>query len=306
MGKRASTGKKGSDAISDVAADAPVADRIAAATNAHTCRASSRTAGTNTALITGASAGIGRELAYVFAEHGHDLILVARSSDKLEDLADELRRRYGRAVDVVVMDLGLAGAARRLYDDLASRGLQVEIVVNNAGVGVFKPFGETDSGDLTQMIQLNVMATTELTRLFVPEMVERGHGRILNVASVAAFAPTPLCSVYGATKAFVLSLTEALSEELSGSGVSVSALCPGVVDTEMARGAGDTLGHPDAVPSFLMLDPHQVAREGYQACMDGEVIHINGFTYGAAVQWMRVQPRWFVRRLIGFVARRYR
>ncbi|MBI5506398.1 MAG: SDR family oxidoreductase [Deltaproteobacteria bacterium] len=265
-----------------------------------------KAAGTKTALITGASAGIGRELAFVFAEHGHDLILVARSSDKLEDLAGEVRRRYARAVEVVAMDLGVAGAARRLYDELASRGLQVEILVNNAGVGAFKPFGETDCADITQMIQLNVMATTELTRLLVPEMVERGHGRILNLASVAAFVPTPLCSVYGATKAFVLSFTEALSEELSGRGVSVSALCPGVVDTEMVRGAGETLGHPDAVPSFLMLDPRQVAREGYQACMEGEVIHINGFTYEAVVQWMRLQPRWFVRKLIGFLARRYR
>lgn len=258
-----------------------------------------------TALVTGASAGIGRELAFLFAEHGHDLILVARSRDKLEEVAAEVGKRYGRVADVVVMDLGIAGAARRLTEELQSRRLQVEVLVNNAGSALLRPFLEADPAGLTSMIQLNVVALSELTRLLLPGMVQRGHGRILNVASVAAFQPTPLFTVYGATKAFVLSFTEALSEELSGTGVSVSALCPGFVDTDLVRQAGEALGQPDFVPSFLMLDPHEVAREGYEACMAGEVIHVSGRTYDAIVQVMRLQPRWFVRKFVGFLARQY-
>jgi uncharacterized protein len=256
-------------------------------------------------LVTGASAGIGRELALVFAGHGHDLVLVARTRSKLEALAREAWEVHGRRADVVAMDLTEPGAPQRLFDEVAAMGLDVDVLVNNAGTGEVMKFAEADPDAIDRTVTLNVVALTRLTRLFVPPMVARGAGSVLNVASVAAFQPTPSMSVYGATKAFVLSLTEALSEEFSGSGVTVTALCPGFVDTDLVRHIGDSLGQPDFVPSFFMLDPVEVAREGYEACMKGEVVHINGRSYEWMVQWLRLQPRWFVRTFTGFLARRY-
>lgn len=256
-------------------------------------------------LVTGASAGIGRELALVFAEKGDDLVLVARTRGKLEALAREIREVHRRRADVIDMDLTAADAPARLFDEVARLGLEIDVLVNNAGTGDIMKFAEADPAQIDTVLALNVVALTRLTRLFVEPMVRRGYGRVLNVASVAAFQPTPRLSVYGATKAFVLSLTEALSEELSGSGVTVTALCPGFVDTDLVRHLADELGRPDFVPSFFMLDATEVAREGYEACMKGEVVHINGRSYELMVQWLRIQPRWFVRTFTGFLSRRY-
>jgi short-subunit dehydrogenase len=256
-------------------------------------------------LVTGASAGIGRELALVFAEHGHDLVLVARTASKLEDLAREVWEKHGHRAEVIAMDLTAAAAPGRLFDEVRRLGLEVGILVNNAGTGEFMDFPTADPTHIDQILSLNVVALTHLTRLFLEPMVERGHGRVMNVASVAAFQPTPRLSVYGATKAFVLSLSEALSEELAGTGVTVTALCPGFVDTDLVHHLADELGRPEIVPSFFMLDAVDVARDGYAACMEGEVVHINGTTYELAVQWLRLQPRWFVRTFTGFLARRY-
>lgn len=254
-------------------------------------------------LVTGASAGIGHEIALVFAGHGHDLVLVARSRDKLEALATEVREKHGRTATVIAMDLTEPGAPQRLFERV--RGLGVDILVNNAGTGEFMDFATADPSHIDQILALNVVALTQLTRLFVGPMVERGYGRVMNVASVAAFQPTPRLSVYGATKAFVLSLSEALSEELSGTGVTVTALCPGFVDTDLVHHLADELGRPDFVPSFFMLDAVDVAREGYHSCMKGEAVHINGRSYEVIVQWLRLQPRWFVRTFTGFLARHY-
>lgn len=254
-------------------------------------------------LVTGASAGIGHEIALVFAGHGHDLVLVARSRDKLEALATEVREKHGRTATVIAMDLTEPGAPQRLFERV--RGLGVDILVNNAGTGEFMDFATADPSHIDQILALNVVALTQLTRLFVGPMVDRGHGRVMNIASVAAFQPTPRLSVYGATKAFVLSLSEALSEELSGTGVTVTALCPGFVDTDLVHHLADELGRPDFVPSFFMLDAVDVAREGYHSCMKGEAVHINGRSYEVIVQWLRLQPRWFVRTFTGFLARHY-
>jgi len=256
-------------------------------------------------LVTGASAGIGRELALVFAGNGDDLVLVARSRGKLEALAREIREVHRRRADVIEMDLTAPDAPARLFDEVARLGLEIDVLVNNAGTGEIMKFAEADPALIDGILALNVVALTHLTRLFVEPMVQRGYGRVLNVASVAAFQPTPRLSVYGATKAFVLSLTEALSEELSGSGVTVTALCPGFVDTDLVRHLAEELGRPDFVPSFFMLDATEVAREGYEACMKGEVVHINGRSYELMVQWLRIQPRWFVRTFTGFLSRRY-
>lgn len=258
-----------------------------------------------TALVTGASAGIGRELALVFAEQGHDLVVVARTRSRLEELADEVTERFGRRVEVIDLDLAAEGSARRLYDETVARGLDVEILVNNAGAAALEPFVECDPATISAIVSLNVVAATELLRLFAGDMVARGRGRILNVASVAGFQPTPRMAVYGATKAYLLSLSEALAEELDGSGVSISVLCPGFTDTELVRHIGEDIGHPDFVPSFFMLDAAEVAREGYAACMSGEVVHINGRSYELMVQWLRLQPRWFVRKFTSFLSRQF-
>jgi short-subunit dehydrogenase len=256
-------------------------------------------------LVTGASAGIGRELALVFAEHGHDLVLVARSVGKLEILAEDILGRHDVRVEVIGLDLTATDAPRRLFEDVARRGLAVDVLVNNAGTGEFMDFAKADPAHIENILALNVVALTQLTRLFVEPMVARGHGRVMNVASVAAFQPTPRLSVYGATKAFVLSLSEALSEELSGTGVTVTAMCPGFVDTDLVRHLAEELGRPDFLPSFLMLDAGEVAREGYEACRKGEVVHIHGRSYELMVQWLSLQPRWFVRTFTGFLSRRY-
>ena len=252
-------------------------------------------------LVTGASAGIGREIALVFAGHGHELLLVARSADKLEALADEILEKHGRAATVIAMDLAIDDGPARLFDEVRRRGLDVGILVNNAGTGEFMDFATADPSHIDQILALNVVALTRLTRLFVQPMVERGHGRVMNVASVAAFQPTPRLSVYGATKTFVLSL----SEELAGTGVTVTALCPGFVDTDLVHHLADELGRPDFVPSFFMLDAADVAREGYHSCMKGEAVHINGRSYEVIVQWLRLQPRWFVRTFTGYLSRHY-
>lgn len=256
-------------------------------------------------LITGASAGIGRELALVFAAEGYDVVLVARSADKLEALAEEIRDRHGRRAEVIAMDLTGDTAARDLFNEVRARGISVEVLVNNAGTGEIMKFAEAELEHIDTILRLNVVVLTQLTRLFAAPMVRRGSGSILNVASVAAFQPTPTLSVYGATKAFVLSLSEALSEELSGTGVTVTAVCPGFVDTDLVRHLADELGRPDFVPSFLMLDAAQVAREGFEACMRGEVVYINGRSYELMVQWLRLQPRWFVRTFTGYLSRYY-
>ncbi|HYC55756.1 MAG TPA: SDR family oxidoreductase [Candidatus Binatia bacterium] len=258
-----------------------------------------------TALITGASAGIGRELALLFAQHGHDLIVVARSRARLEALAKEVRAGFGRRVDILVADLAVAGAAASVHEQVAALGHPVEVLVNNAGIAVPRPFADAEAGDLSAMMQLNVVALAELIHLFLPAMIGRGSGRILNVASVAAFQPTPMLSAYGATKAFVLSLTEGLSQELSGTGVTITAHCPGFVDTDLVRNAGEALGTPDVVPSFLLLDAAAVARDGFDACMKGEVVRVSGWTYELLVQLGRLYPRWLVRNVAGIVARQY-
>lgn len=258
-----------------------------------------------TVLVTGASLGIGRELALEYARHGHDLVLVARTQSKLDELAEEIRERHGRIAHVVPMDLAKDGAARALFDRVKGLGLDVEVLVNNAGTGDLMPFLETDSAAIDTVLHLNVVVLTQLARLFVPPMVARGHGRVMNVASVAAFQPVPKMAVYAATKAYVLSLTEALSQELAGTGVTVTALCPGFVDTPLVQHLADELGREQFVPSFFLLDATEVAREGYEACAQGEVVHVNGRSYDMLVHWLGLQPRWFVRNFTGLLSRYY-
>jgi len=189
-------------------------------------------------LITGASGGIGADLARVFAREGHDLVLVARSRERLDALAREIRDAHGAAARVLPVDLSVPGAAGALHERLAREGVLLDVLVNNAGFGMRGPFVELDPARQLEMIQVNLVALTEITRLFAPDMVRRGAGRILNVASTAAFQPGPLMAVYCATKAYVLSFSEALAEELRDSGVSVTCVAPGATDTGFGEVAG--------------------------------------------------------------------
>jgi short-subunit dehydrogenase len=189
-------------------------------------------------LITGASSGIGADLARVFARDGHDIVLVARSGERLEELARELHDAHGVTVRAFPTDLAVPGAARALRERVDSEAIQVDVLVNDAGFGMRGPFVDLDSARQIEMIQVNLVALTELTRLFVPDMVRRGAGRILNVASTGAFQPGPLMSVYCATKAYVLSFSQALAEELRGSGVTVTCVAPGATVTGFGEIAG--------------------------------------------------------------------
>jgi short-subunit dehydrogenase len=225
----------------------------------------------NTALVTGASAGIGIELARLHAERGGDLVLVARRRDRLDALARELRSAHAVRVEVITADLSRSGAARRLAAKLSEKGLAIDALINNAGLGAHGPFHESDLARQQQMLQVNIVALTELTHLLLPGMVERGHGRVLNVGSTAGFLPGPLQAVYYASKAFVNSFSQALANELSGTGVTVTALCPGPVATEFQDVAG-----MQGVKGFdFAADARSVAECGYRAMEKGRLLAVN-------------------------------
>ena len=222
-------------------------------------------------LITGASAGIGLELAGLIAADGFNLILVARRQDVLRTLADRLQAQHGIEVKVLAKDLSQRPAASEILAELGST--PISILVNNAGFGWFGPFAEETTAEALDMMQVNMGALVELTRLILPAMQARGAGRILNVASTAAFQPGPFAAVYYATKAFVLSFSCALAEELAGTGITVTALCPGATQTEFFQRAGGAGPIARRVP---MMAAGQVARAGYRGLMRGSRVVIPG------------------------------
>jgi len=197
-------------------------------------------------LITGASGGIGEEFARQYAAKKRDLILVARSQDKLQSLAQELSTRHGIKVEVLAKDLSKTGSSDEVYESCQKSGWQVDILINNAGLGMFGAFAKQDEKNLEQMLILNMVSLSKLSRLFLPSMISRRTGGIINVASTAAFQPIPTFAAYAATKSFVLSLSEALHEEVRTQGVKVMALCPGPTETaffERAESASGIKGH---------------------------------------------------------------
>lgn len=254
------------------------------------------------ALVTGASSGIGEALAGEFAAAGFDLVLVARSEDKLKQLAGKLHREHGVRVRVEPADLSKRNAAAALAKKLQQARLNVTALVNNAGVLEHGRFIDIPASRHQQLVDLNISGLTAMLSAFVPDMVDRGEGRILNVASIAAFQPLPALATYAATKAFVLSLTESLSEELKDTGISVTALCPGVTATDMFSGAR-AKNEKLAVPGFMVGSVSEVASEGFRACMKGEVICVPGFLNQVSTLASRNTPRWLLRRVAGIAGR---
>ena len=258
----------------------------------------------STVLVTGASSGIGEALAHCFARAGHRLVLVARREARLRALAKALRDAHGARVDVMPADLAQPGAAAALAASLRRRRCAIDVLVNNAGVLEQGPFIGMSAQRCQQLIDLNVAGLTAMLAAFVPAMVDRGRGRVLNVASVSAFTPVPGLATYAASKAYVLSLTESLAEELRGTGVTVTALCPGITATAMLERASRDNVRVGQLPEFLVGDVREVAAEGYRACMAGEVITVPGCVNQAAAMAGRAAPKWLLRRMAGVLGRR--
>lgn len=229
----------------------------------------------STALVTGASSGIGAELARQLAGHGHTVTLVARREDRLRDLADEIRGRHGTRAEVIGCDLSDTAARERLVAEVAERGLTVELLLNNAGFGSAGSFQELDLDWEIRMVRTNIEAIVDLCGRYVPGMVERGSGAVLNVASTAAFQPLPRQSTYSASKAFVLAFTEALSADLAGTGVTATALCPGPVRTEFtdAHEGFEAAAH---TPDFLWMTAEETARIGLEGLARGKRVVVPG------------------------------
>jgi short-subunit dehydrogenase len=227
-----------------------------------------------TALITGATSGIGLELARLFAKDGYNLVLVARTEHDLQECARQLQQEGAGQITVIPKDLFLPQAAQELYEEVRAQGITVDILVNDAGQGEFGPFVDIDLQRHINIIQLNVTSLTVLTQLFAKDMVTRGSGKILQLASIVSKMPSPLQAVYGATKAYVYSLTESLINELKDTGVSMTALLPGATDTDFFRKADgeNTVVYQDT----KLSDPSDVAKDGYEALMDGDSRVISG------------------------------
>jgi short-subunit dehydrogenase len=240
-----------------------------------------------TALITGASSGIGLDLAKLMAPD-FDLIITARGQGKLDEIASDLQSNHGNRVHAIAADLARAEGPAQLWSEVTRRGLRVDALINNAGFGLYGDFKDTKLDDELQMIQVNITSLTHLTKLALPGMIERRRGRILNIASTAGFQPGPLMAVYYATKAYVISFSEAIANELKPAGITVTCLCPGATATEFASRA-------DMENSRLFkwgkMKSEDVARVGYRAMMKGRTTVIPGLKNFLLAESVRISPR---------------
>ena len=248
-----------------------------------------------TVLITGASSGIGLELAHLFARDGYRLVLVARNRGALRELATELQSRYNAEVWISPKDLAHPASRLELYQELQESSAVLDVLVNNAGFGVEGAFLETDWNVEAEMLQVNIVALTQLTKLFLPQIRAR-EGKLLNVASTAAFLPGPYMSVYYASKAFVLHFTEALAEELSGTGATVTCLCPGPVKTNFQKRAN--IADSNLLNGPLLVDVREVARIAYEGMKKGKRVVIPGWKNRAVVESLRLSPRNMVPKMV--------
>jgi hypothetical protein len=250
-----------------------------------------------TVLITGASSGIGLELAKCFAADGCRLILVARSQDTLEKLAEELRCKNKIEAVVLIADLSLPETPKLIFEKLSAQNISVDLLVNNAGFGLHGAFAELPLQRQLEMLQVNITALTELAGLFLPGMIARRRGGILNVGSVAGFLPGPGMAVYYSTKAYVLSFTEALAEELAGTGLTVTVLCPGPTATNFSQVArGQKLRRIQT----SKMSAETVAHCGHRVYRHGRVLAVPGFGNHFLIFLTRIMPRWFVRKSVKF------
>ncbi len=248
-----------------------------------------------TAVVTGASAGIGRELALLLARDGFHLVLVARDEQRLHQLGGEMRERWGTGTTVIPCDLAAPAGARTLAAGVAAAGLEVDVLVNNAGIGAAGAFSEVPLERQLALLQLNIVSLTELAHRWLPGMLARGRGRILNVASTAAFQPGPFLATYYASKAYVLSLSEALAEETRGSGVTVTALCPGPTRTQFFARASM---RESTLARNAVMEAATVAAAGHAGMMRGDRIVIPGFANRALGAIVRLSPREVVTRVV--------
>lgn len=251
--------------------------------------------GKGTALVTGASAGLGTGFARALAAEGHDLILTARRADRLDALAEEIRVAHGVAVTAIAADLARPEGASELIAEIGKRGLAVTTLINNAGYGASGALAGADRDRITGMIELNCRALVELCHAVLPGMIQMRSGAILNVASTAAFQPGPFMAVYYASKAFVLSFSEALHEEVRAQGVHVSALCPGPTATEFFDAAGSS---DDFVLKKLAGDPDAVVRDGLAALRANKPIKVSGLRNAVMAGSVRFMPRGVIRRMV--------
>jgi len=245
-----------------------------------------------TALITGASSGIGLELAKIHASKGDNLVLVSRNKNKLGELKQEIEKENKVTVRVIVKDLSNAGSATEVYSQIEREKINIDYLINNAGIGNFGEFVDTDWDTERKMIQLNVGTLTEFCKLFLRDMAKRGSGKIMNVASIAGFQPGPLMAVYFATKAYVLHFSEALANEVVSKGVSVTTLCPGPTQSGFEKSAGmssSVLFKGKKLPSSK-----DVALYGYESMMKGQVVAVHGWNNRLLINLSRFAPRWLV------------
>ncbi len=260
-----------------------------------------------TALVTGASSGIGQALAQRYALAGYDVVLVARSADKLQELAQTLRTDHQVQAHVLAADLSVPGAAAKLAAAVQKKKLNIDVLVNCAGVLHQGPFADMQPSIHQQMIDLNISGLTAMVAAFLPSLRERaaqGHRvRILNVASIAAFQPVPMLATYAATKAYVLSLGESLAEEFKGTGITVTTLCPGMTATAMLSGAAGANSKISQIPGFMISPVDSVVQQAFDACQRGDAICVPGAINQAFVLGSRSTPKWLVRKLGGLVGR---
>jgi short-subunit dehydrogenase len=247
------------------------------------------TAARRTALITGASSGFGAEFARLFAADGYDLILVARSGAAMEEIAQMQEGRHGISVTVLPKDLSEPGAARDVMASVRERGLQVDALVNNAGFSTYGPFAETDAATLVDMLQVNLATLTDLTRACLPGMIERGRGRVMLLGSIGSFTPAPMTAAYAATKAYVLSLGLALVDELKGTGVSVTTLCPGPTQTGFQARA--EMQDSKLIRDKKLPTAAEVAEAGFAAMKRGRPYLVTGATSKLFAFGSRFLPR---------------
>lgn len=238
-----------------------------------------------TVLITGASSGIGYELSKLFAQDGYNLVLVSRNEKKLTQVMDELKENFDIKIKIIPKDLSIAESPREIFDELQQESIKIDVLVNNAGAGLFGYFSETDITKELQIIQTNVISLTHLTKLFLPEMLKQRYGKILNVGSVGSFVPNIFSAVYGATKSYILSFSEALSGELQGTGVKVTVLCPGRTKTNFHKKAEiENINYEG-------MDSRIVAKIGYRSLLQEKIIVIPGISNKLKIFLTRFMPR---------------